>query len=73
MFDAGHGVCTLQVKLPKALFESALSSGNASLVERSVKAEASRPPPGKGWRAEAGQGQHDRPEPGTANRLRQLA
>ncbi|KAG2430891.1 hypothetical protein HXX76_009864 [Chlamydomonas incerta] len=36
----------VQVKLPKALFESALSSGNASLVERSVKAEASRPPPG---------------------------
>ncbi|GIL78248.1 hypothetical protein Vretifemale_7685, partial [Volvox reticuliferus] len=36
----------VQVKLPKALFESAVQSGNNLLVERSLKQESSRPPPG---------------------------
>ncbi|EFJ50021.1 hypothetical protein VOLCADRAFT_117040, partial [Volvox carteri f. nagariensis] len=36
----------VQVKLPKALFESAVQSGNSLLVERSLKQEANKPPPG---------------------------
>ncbi|GLI63290.1 hypothetical protein VaNZ11_006196 [Volvox africanus] len=36
----------VQVKLPKALFESAVQSGNNLLVERTLKQESSRPPPG---------------------------
>lgn len=41
------GDTCVQVKLPRALFEPAVQSGNSLLVERSVRTEASRPAPGR--------------------------
>lgn len=41
------GDISVQVKLPRALFEPAVQSGNSLLVERSIRTEASRPAPGR--------------------------